>query len=43
MPFPDRYEWLENKVDKSLKQENVAIEDYIAVMEFVKKLKGSIK
>lgn len=43
VPFPDRYEWLENKVDKSLKQENVAIEDYIAVMEFVKKLKGGIK
>ena len=41
--FPDRYEWLKNKVDKSLKQENVSIEDYVAVMEFVKKLKGGIK
>ena len=43
IPFPDRYEWLKNKVDKSLKRENVSIEDYVAVMEFVKNLKGGIK
>ena len=42
-PFPDRYEWLKNKVDKSLKQENVSIKDYVEVMEFVKNLKGGIK
>ena len=43
VPFPKRYEWLENKVDNSLKQYNVSIEDYIETMEFVKKLKGGIK
>ncbi len=43
VPFPKRHDWLRDKVDKSLKQENVSIEDYIAVMEFVKNLKGGIK
>ncbi len=43
VPFPNRYEWLKNKVEKSLKQENVSIEDYVTVMEFVKNLKGGIK
>ena len=43
IPFPNRYEWLRSKVSKSLKQENVSIEDYIEVMEFVKNLEGGIK
>ncbi len=41
VPLPDRYEWLKNKVDKSLKEENISFEEYKSVMEFLEKLEGS--
>lgn len=40
IPLPDRYRWLEEKVDESLHQAGVSFEDYNEVMEFVEKLKG---
>lgn len=38
--LPDRYEWLEDRVDESLRSENASFEDYYDVMEYVKHLKG---
>ncbi len=35
VPFPDRYEWLQNKVKRSLKEANVSFEDYIQMMELL--------
>lgn len=40
VPLPDRYQWLENKVDESLRKMNVSFADYYDVLDFVKKLKG---
>lgn len=40
IPLPDRYQWLENKVDESLRNLNASFEDYNDVMEFIKTLKG---
>ena len=42
IPLPDRYKWLENKVDESLKILNASFEDYNDVMMFVKELAGGI-
>ncbi|MEY8321993.1 minor capsid protein [Lachnospiraceae bacterium 46-61] len=35
VPFPDRYEWLRNKVERSLKEINISFEDYIQMMELL--------
>lgn len=40
IPLLDRYQWLENKVDDSLRVLNASFEDYNEVMDFVQKLKG---
>lgn len=40
VPLPERYQWLENKVDESLRQAEVSFEDYNEVMGFVERLKG---
>uniref|UniRef100_UPI004056E100 hypothetical protein n=1 Tax=Acetatifactor sp. TaxID=1872090 RepID=UPI004056E100 len=40
VPLPERYQWLENKVDNSLRKLNASFEDYNEVMGFVKRLKG---
>ena len=42
IPLPDRYQWLEDRVDDSLKQMEVSFEDYNDVMKFVRTLKGGI-
>lgn len=40
VPLPERYQWLENRVDKCLRQAGVSFKDYYDVMGFVKNLKG---
>lgn len=40
IPLPDRYQWLEDKVDASLRVANVSFQDYNDVMQFLQKLKG---
>ena len=40
VPLPERYQWLEDKVENSLRENNVSFEDYYDVMRFVEKLKG---
>lgn len=40
VPLPDRYMWLENKVDASLRDAGASFQDYNDVMGFVRKLKG---
>lgn len=40
VPLPERYQWLENKVDECLRQAGASFEDYNDVMEFVENLKG---
>ena len=42
VPLPDRYAWLEDRVDESLRSENASFEDYNEVMKFVEHLKGRI-
>ena len=40
VPLPERYQWLENRVDECLRQAGVSFKDYYDVMGFVKNLKG---
>ena len=40
VPLPERYKWLEQKVDEILRRMNVSFEDYNDVMRFVKYLEG---
>lgn len=40
VPLPERYQWLENKVDECLRQVGASFEDYNDVMGFVEKLRG---
>ena len=40
IPLPERYQWLENKVDEYLRQAGASFKDYYEVMEFVERLKG---
>ena len=40
--LPERYQWLEDKVDQSLKDAGASFEDYNDVMGFVEKLKGRL-
>lgn len=40
VPLPERYQWLENKVDECLRQNGASFEDYNEVMGFVQRLKG---
>lgn len=40
IPLPKRYQWLEDKVDESLRQAGASFEDYNEVMKFVEILKG---
>lgn len=42
IPLPERYQWLENKVDDSLRSANASFEDYNDVMLFLSSLKGAI-
>lgn len=38
--LPERYQWLENKVDHELRLAKATFEDYNEVMKFIEKLKG---
>nr|DAY76425.1 MAG TPA: minor capsid protein [Caudoviricetes sp.] len=40
IPLPDRYQWLVDKVDESLRNANASFEDYNDVMFFLKALEG---
>ena len=40
VPLPERYQWLENRVDERLRQAGASFEDYNDVMGFVERLKG---
>ena len=40
VPLPERYQWLENRVDECLRQARASFEDYNEVMGFVERLKG---
>lgn len=40
VPLPERYQWLENRVDNSLREANAFFEDYNEVMKFIETLKG---
>lgn len=40
IPLPDRYQWLEDKVDVSLKANNASFQEYYEVMGFLENLKG---
>ena len=40
VPLPERYQWLENRVDECLRQVRASFEDYNEVMGFVERLKG---
>ena len=40
IPLPDRYDWLEKKVDESLRKAKASFEDYNDVMFFLRTLKG---
>ncbi len=42
IPLPDRYQWLENKVDDSLRTTGASFSDYNDVMFFIQELKGAI-
>lgn len=39
VPLPERYQWLEDKVNESLHNMNVSFEDFYDVIHFVEKLK----
>lgn len=43
VPLPDRYGWLEDKVDDSLRNLNVSFSDYNEVMYFIRELEGTIQ
>lgn len=40
IPLPERYQWLENRVDECLRQAGASFEDYNEVIGFVERLKG---
>ncbi len=40
VPLPERYRWLEDKVDESLRAVNASFQDYNEVMKFLESLKG---
>lgn len=40
IPLPERYQWLENRVDECLRQAGASSEDYNEVIGFVERLKG---
>lgn len=40
VPLPERYRWLENRVDERLRQAGASFEDYNDAMGFVERLKG---
>ena len=40
VPLPERYQWLEDKVDESLRAVNASFQDYNEVMKFLESLKG---
>ena len=40
IPLPERYQWLENRVDERLRRAGASFEDYNDVMGFVERLKG---
>lgn len=40
IPLPERYQWLEDKVDESLRVANASFQDYNDVMQFLENLKG---
>lgn len=40
IPLPDRYQWLKDKVDDSLRVASVSFQDYNDVMQFLENLKG---
>lgn len=40
IPLHDRYQWLVDKVDESLRNANASFEDYNEVMFFLKTLEG---
>lgn len=40
VPLPERYQWLENKVDMSLRDAGVSFEVFNDVMQYVQNLKG---
>lgn len=41
IPLPERYQWLEDKVDMNLRDAGVSFEDFNDVMQYVQNLKGS--
>ena len=43
VPLPERYEWLVDKVDGSLRELNASFEDYNDVMQFVRTLEGGLE
>lgn len=43
IPLPNRYQWLEDKVDNSLRSENASFADYNDVMFFLSRLRGAIE
>ncbi len=42
IPLPNRYYWLEEKVLKSLKNENVSLQDYEEMLAYLKQLEGGM-
>lgn len=40
IPLPERYQWLENKVEQSLRDMNASFEDFNEVMQYIQELKG---
>ena len=40
VPLPERYQWLEDRVDECMRQSGASFEDYNEVMGFVERLKG---
>lgn len=43
IPLPERYQWLEDKVDVSLRSIGASFSDYNDVMRFLQELKGAIR
>ena len=43
VPLPERYQWLEDKVDASLRSVGASFSDYNDVMLFLEELKGAIQ
>lgn len=43
VPLPERYQWLEDKVDSSLRSTGASFSDYNEVMLFLQGLKGEIR